>query len=273
MAIQAPSKPVVPVPVNRVAMRHLNCLIYGNSGVGKTVFASTGPRPTLYINVDKGTLSIADLQDDVLELSCNTWTDIKDIILFLRAEFEKNPNAYRVIVLDNVTELQRILMQSITEGKSIATTQDWGILLNYMRFVVRRIRELPCHTVFIFHEQVKDGMFAPMLDGKLYKEITGMFDVVARYVLIDQQVTNSETGQIDTKTIRYLRCIATQDTTAKDRSWKLAKAEPVDLNKLIAKATTPKQPVATVISAASTVALQPKASQSATQSKATIAVA
>ena len=37
-----------------------NVLVYGESGVGKTVFASTAPRPILWLDSEGGTASISD---------------------------------------------------------------------------------------------------------------------------------------------------------------------------------------------------------------------
>ena len=213
-------------------------LVYGKPGVGKTVFGASGPRPTLFLDVDYGTLSISDLTDGVYRLELRSWTDFKDILLFLRSAFNNNPAAYRTIVVDNITELQRVLMQSITENKSIPTIQDWGTVLNQMQYFVRKIRELPCNTVFVAHEGMKENQAVPALSGQIAQELPGYFDIVARYTLVTRKITNPD-QTITEEDLRYLRCHPTETAVAKDRSGKLDAAEPPNLTKLITKATTP----------------------------------
>ena len=41
----------------------VNMLVYGESGVGKTTFASSAPRPILWLESEGGTSSIGDKKD------------------------------------------------------------------------------------------------------------------------------------------------------------------------------------------------------------------
>ena len=61
-----------------------NCLVYGESGIGKTVLCTTAPRP-LIMSAEKGLLSIADTDVDIVEVS--SLAEIKEVYNLLK----KNP--------------------------------------------------------------------------------------------------------------------------------------------------------------------------------------
>jgi AAA domain-containing protein len=99
--------------------------IYGRSGSGKTTLSSTFPSPILLLDVrDRGTDSISDQKVDVKDIE--SLDDLEDTYYYL----EKNPQAYKTVVIDTITQLQQVFMEEITrggrKGNGGRSTGDWG---------------------------------------------------------------------------------------------------------------------------------------------------
>src|SRR5512140_3187219 len=78
----------------------LKMVVYGNSGVGKTVFASTAPKP-LFLSVEAGLLSIAHKDIDVVEI--NSTEDLNGAFDLLK----NGKHQYESVVLDSLTEMMK----------------------------------------------------------------------------------------------------------------------------------------------------------------------
>ena len=128
-----------------------NILIYGESGVGKTVFASTAPRPILWLDSEGGTSSISDKTGiDVARVGgLETY---QEALIYLEA----NPDTYKTVVFDSFTETQaHILTGLMRKAKALDETRDkflpqfgeYRIATGMMREIVRAFRDLPIHVV------------------------------------------------------------------------------------------------------------------------------
>ena len=75
-------------PISEIT-HHLSFVIYGRSGVGKTTFAATFPKPILLVDIrDKGTASIAEHKGiDVMQL--DDWEDVEKLYFMLKHEPRK----------------------------------------------------------------------------------------------------------------------------------------------------------------------------------------
>jgi len=144
-------------------------LIYGESGVGKTVLASTAPSP-IFLNADDG---LASVTRNVGSWDVVDWTDFIDAYQFLANE----EHSFRTVVLDTVNELQTLSLQHILRHypdikrsySSLAGISDYGKMLSDMDGMVRLFKSLPMNVIFI--TQVQPQEFAtdtvmPQLIGK-----------------------------------------------------------------------------------------------------------
>lgn len=239
------------------APRHLNILIYGSSGVGKTLCAATGPAPVLYIDLDDGLASVRSIRPELAqELSIDTkqiytqrvrnYADLKKVLHKLHS-LRANPAFPRTICFDNLSVAQAICMQERVAGDEsqsvdrLPERQDWGILLQRMRAIVRFIRDLPCTSCFIALEQEKEGFIGPHLQGAMFKELPAMLDICARYSLMVKLVDDGKGGQIE-KEVRYLQCHPSAAVpgkslavVAKNRGGRLERLERPNLQYLIDK--------------------------------------
>jgi hypothetical protein len=243
-----------PQRVRETTKSTVNLLVYGRPGCGKTTFAATGPGPVLFVDCDEGLLGLENITDkraqelgiradEVYSESFTTLPGLIQIIRKQRDNLKQDPNFWGTIVLDNLTDLQRILKENLLQKdedkpRDLLTQQDWGIILNQMQQIVRAIKHLPCHSVFIAHESEKDTGDWSSLSGKTQEELPGHVDVVTRYVMVEREVTKD--GQKVTEVIRRLRCTPQPGTCpvlAKDRSGKLSDWELPNFGALIEKIT------------------------------------
>lgn len=233
---------------------YLHLLVYGKPGCGKTILGATMPGPILFIDCDDGLLSIRTLRpdspitieygielDNIFSETIGSLQEFINLIRGLRIEFAQDPKRYRGIVLDNLTELQRILMSDRTTNEQAGTMrlpqlQDWGIILIQVQSIVRMLKKLPCHIILLAHEQERNGQTGPALSGRIYEELPGYVDFMFRYSLSTRE-TQTETGEIVSKSVRALRTAPTEGVNAKSRGDRLNEWEHPNLRKIIAKVT------------------------------------
>ena len=201
------------------ASQFVNILVYGAVGLGKTVFGATGPGPVFYMDLDDGLLSVRRIKPDLgQELGIDTnqiySQRIRKYDELIRT-MEKLHNCrnfkdyFGTIVFDNITVAQvfclsqRIGMKEAMSVEKLPERTDWNLVLQQMRAIITFVRDLPANTVFIAHEQFKDNMIGPMIQGSAYKQIPGLVDLMARYTIFEKEDDDGKGG----KTTREVRAL------------------------------------------------------------------
>lgn len=201
--------------------QYLKMLVYGNSGVGKTVFGSTAP-DVLFLDAEAGMLSLKDKKVDKVKIK--TFQDMLESFNFLNSEQNKK---YKTVVIDSLTEIQKKLMDSILlkTNHDKPTIADWGTAIEKMRNMVRHFRDLPINVIFIALEKTdKDEtsggiLKSPGLQGStLPQEVMGFVDIVG-YMVAEER--NKKGDSKEKEIIRAIRVQPTASISAKDRSGKL----------------------------------------------------
>ena len=202
---------------------YLNILAYGAPGVGKTVFAGTAEdsketSPALFLDVEGGTLSLRKRKGlDVVRVK-----SIAELVAIHEKLATENDGYYKTVVLDSITELQKLDMVDImTElvsrrpdlDKDVPSQREWGKSIEHMRRIVRGFRDLPMNTIFtalVIVDKDENGTvtYTPSLPGKLKMEVSGFVDVVGYYT------TTIEHGE----TLRRMQFAQTKKVIAKDRT-------------------------------------------------------
>lgn len=91
----------------------LRMVVFGDPGVGKTTLAATFPRP-LIVDVDGGLIAVALDGTDALVITPSGYKDLEDLYQWVK----QHAGEVESIVVDSVTELQRLLVdQIVDEGK------------------------------------------------------------------------------------------------------------------------------------------------------------
>lgn len=208
-------------------IRWLKFLVYGDTGVGKTVLLGSAALvpdmyPVLYCELETGTLSIRDVDVDVVEI--HSMTELINAFNYVRT----NPGKYRTVAVDTISEVysvqltQRLRHAVIKDPKHdpyVPEMQDWLHSTMRMRSLLRLIRAMPCHVLVAATPSiVEDQMVGeihriyPDLPGKLAPEVGKYFDVVG--YLYTKLVGPR-------KLVRELQCQPFNRIAAKDRSWRL----------------------------------------------------
>lgn len=175
-------------------MAYLKVLLYGDSGVGKTWTASTAPRPVYLLTEPNGLPTILAANPDAVVVQADEGHGGLDTVRqFLQAARDGSlarETGCESVILDSLNELQRMLKDEIMATKKGGhtaesfTLQDWGVLNDKMRAMVRVFRDLPFHVVGLTHadvDQEEDGprWLSPYFMGQsIPREIGGYFSVV-----------------------------------------------------------------------------------------------
>ncbi len=165
-------------------------LIYGESGVGKTRFASTWPN-VLFLDIDDGLASV-DIPVDRLRIT--DWVQLRMAYEFLSTQ----EHDYKTIVVDSLNEAQALALANTVESfpnirrpyDSLAAQSDYGKMLSDFDNMVRALKSLPIHIVFVAQvtgKEFETDVIQPQLIGKhTARNITRMMDIVGYMYREDQ---------------------------------------------------------------------------------------
>jgi phage nucleotide-binding protein len=211
--------------VERITARDttFNMLIYGKSGVGKTRLcgsASAVPEmsPVLILDIEGGLLTLRKDFPQIDTVRIKAWKDFQEVYSALFA----GGHGYRTIVLDSLTEIQKFNMDQIMlnlvasnddRDADVPSLREWGKNLEQTRRFVRAFRDLPYNVLFTALEQEKEDRMKrpvklPSLSGKMAQEVAAFLDIVCYYNM----------KEVEGEQRRVLQTVATESTTAKDRS-------------------------------------------------------
>lgn len=230
---------------------HLNMIIYGDTGTGKTYLCGSaldfeGSSPTLFIDFEGGTKTLHGRKIDVVRPK--NWKEIQTIYEYLYHDNEK----YKSVVIDSLTELQKKFSMGAIMGQfdednnnyadlenSVAPTrQDWLRSGEQMRKTIRAFRDLAylqetsrrVHVIMTALEKYdeKKRIICPSLPGSLAYECGALVDIFARLSKQAVTVINPETKEEKVITRRHLLTEEHVDETdlkytAKNRGGRLGK--------------------------------------------------
>jgi AAA domain len=140
--------------------------------------------------------------------------------------WRRKDHGYGCIVLDSLSEIQKLSMASIMAGEvwrnpdvdpDIPSQRNWGKNINQIRRLVRQFRDLPVPTIFTaLAQDDKDErtgrlLRKPALSGKLANEVAGFFDIVGYFYI--KEVQSQQT--------RFMLTGGAEGIVAKDRSERL----------------------------------------------------
>jgi hypothetical protein len=109
------------------------------------------------------------------------------------AELIPEPKRFKTVITDSLTEAQKYCMyqllgidpltQKLDAEPDAAEWKDWGSSREMVNFLVRRFRDLDINAIFVCGvDETVDARnrkyYAPMLPGKLSKDVQGLVDVV-----------------------------------------------------------------------------------------------
>ena len=173
-------------------INRIRFLVYGESGVGKTRFASTWPKP-LFIDLDDG---MASVDIPVHRVGITDFSQLFSLHEYLASA----PKEFGTIVIDTLNEAQVLgLTHTVNSYPSIrrpydslASQSDYGKMLSDFDDLMRRYKALPIHIVCVTQvtgKEFETDKIIPALIGKnTARQICRMMDEIGYLYLDDNGV-------------------------------------------------------------------------------------
>lgn len=210
----------------------IKMLVYGLPGSGKTVLAGTADHhkvtgPAILLDIEGGRLALRKRSPKIKVVPITSMVHLKEVFDKLAVSMEKGECPYRTVILDSLTEMNKLIMIDImkevwrkdnTRDRHVPSKREWGVASEQTREIVRAFRDLPAHVIFTCHLVEKEDettgrkSIQPSLPGKLATDITGFVDIVG---YLDVAVERK--GQ-EKQLIRRLQVAKSRDVIAKDRT-------------------------------------------------------
>ena len=192
---------------------YLRLLLFGFADSGKTRMAATMPNPLLATS-EGLVLSLAG--EDVPFVNLNSSADFWELIAALEQTPENRIATFGrpidSVSFDTFDEIQRMFMRERLRSVNRDTPErpDYMWIVERMREVAARMRDLPMHVVITCHvDQVDpdDGpaYLRPSLAGAMKGEITSYVDVAG--ILSSRNAVDPETNTVVVQ--RFLSCTNT----------------------------------------------------------------
>lgn len=156
---------------------YVNLLVYGDSGVGKTVFGGSDDGVLFIAPEDNGTLSAKRFGSTAKKWKIESWDDIGAAYSWLA---DQDPIPFNWVVLDSLTEMQAMCMRKVLDegikmnparDPDLPLIGDWVPYYNKFERMVKLFNALPVNILYTAlqqDEEDEDGekVVLPMMQGK-----------------------------------------------------------------------------------------------------------
>jgi hypothetical protein len=214
----------------------VNLLVYGKSGVGKTVWAGSADKVLFLAPEDDGTISAKRRGSKAKKWPIKSWDDLMEALEFL----EDNPDhGFDVISIDSVTHMQQILLRKILDDVveenpnrdlDIPAIQDHQKWQNMFKRMVLRFNSLPVNivwTALVRNETDEEGeeFLTPDIQGKGYQLSQTICSYMTSYGCLQAKRVKVKDPKPGMAEYRIMRTITWEDTgviQGKDRTGALS---------------------------------------------------
>lgn len=212
---------------------HVNILVYGDSGVGKTQMCGTDDRVLFVAPEDNsdGLLSAVLAGSTAHKWPINTWDDLVDAFDYL-SELDEIP--YDWVVIDSLTEMQMMAMRSILDAAveenpqrdpDIPQLQDWQKYYEMVKRMIKAYNALPVNVLYtalarVAEDEEGEEYLLPDLQGKKdnYSKQVVSWMTSFGCMQVKRQKFEDEDGKAKTRPIRRITWRDTGMVKGKDRT-------------------------------------------------------
>lgn len=226
----------IPLPDNIIGLQDedefVNLLIYGDSGIGKTVFCGSDDDVLFIAPEDNGTLSAKRFGSTAKKWKINRWGDIVEAYEWL-CTLETIP--FNWIILDSLTEMQQMCMRAILDeavemnpgrDPDVPQLQDWQPYFERFRRLVKAFNSLPVNVVYTSlqqYEEDEDGekVALPMIQGKgtqFANQVISWMTSFGRMTVRRKKSGTDDDGNAVYEEYRVIQWKASKTVLAKDRT-------------------------------------------------------
>lgn len=214
-----------------------NLLIYGDSGVGKTVLAGSDEDVLFVAPEDNGTLSAKRFGSKARKWKIGEgakgWDDIVKAYEWLYSLGDEIP--FNWVVLDSLTEMQDMCMRKVLaealeinpqRDPDLPLIGDWQPYYNRFQRLVKAYNALPVNILYTAlqqEEENEDGekVVLPMLQGKgtqYAKKVCGFMTSFGNIRVVRKANGKDEDGKTVWEEYRQIQWKASKLVMAKDRT-------------------------------------------------------
>lgn len=216
---------VVLQSTRNIKANNLKVVIYGPAKIGKTRLAINAPSPVV-ISTEKGLLSLRKENIPYIQVD-----DLKELAeAYTWATKSNESRQFRTFIFDSISDLGEVVLGH--EKKNNRNGQKaYGNTNDTVMQIFRDFRDIDKHVCFIAKEMQYSGannmqcVRPTMPDAYLTGQLPYMFDCILHY---EHLLHESNWWQV-------LRCKASEQVTAGDRSGTLDEFEEPHLGKLFQK--------------------------------------
>lgn len=171
----------------------IKMMVYGQSGMGKTTFAISSPKPLL-VDFDGGVkrVNLSHL-DGVDTIQVASWEDVRQML-------QMDLSAYETIVVDTIGKMMDYII-SYRCGTRQPQLRDWGAINAEFTWLTRSLSMLNKHIIFVAHRDTRkegdDTVFIPALREKNYNSVVTELDLLGYMEMRSENGTQRRTVTFD----------------------------------------------------------------------------
>ena len=213
----------------------INALVYGKSGVGKTVLSASSGSSTLIISADRGLKSLKDAPDNVEVAIISSLEELDEMYDDI---YTHEPD-YDWLSLDSLSEIGEVVLaeekRKVKDGR-----KAYGEYRDIMMERIRKFRDLNYNVLMtaklgrMSDDNTGFVSYGPDMPGnQLGPQLAYYFDLVMHLDVMEDDDGNE---------VRELQTVATKTHVCKNRGNELEDYEPADLQLIASKLSGGKPP-------------------------------